>query len=183
MIKAISNQTNQNTMHTTHVQAPTPARRTTIFSRTRSLLRFALAASFMLCFTTVANAQWTDSNTGVTSPPVSGSTTGGEGYDKGCDGNTGTKHGGQPGNLPHYLVVQASQEVLLTGYTITTANDNASYTGRSPYTWKIQGSNTNNGSDWVDIASVTNDNVIQNVNYTEYTFSCSTSKYYTNTTD
>ena len=47
MIKAISNLTNHNTMHTTHVQAPTPAHRTTIFSRTRSLLRRTLVLALL----------------------------------------------------------------------------------------------------------------------------------------
>lgn len=42
MIKAISNLTNQNTMHTTDIQAPTPAGRPTIFSRTHSLMRRTL---------------------------------------------------------------------------------------------------------------------------------------------
>ena len=49
MIKAISNLTNHTTMHTTHVQAPTPAGSTTIFSRTRSLrTTLRLAASLVL---------------------------------------------------------------------------------------------------------------------------------------
>ena len=48
MIKAISNLTNQNTMHTTDIQAPTPAGRPTIFSRTRSLLRRVAAIAVLL---------------------------------------------------------------------------------------------------------------------------------------
>ena len=59
MIKAISNQTNQNTMHTTHVQAPTPAGRPTIFSRTRSLLRHTLVLGLM-AFTAMQSAWATD---------------------------------------------------------------------------------------------------------------------------
>ena len=57
MIKAISNLTNQNTMHTTHVQAPTPAGRTTIFSRTRSLLRRTLVLAILAFGLVNANAQ------------------------------------------------------------------------------------------------------------------------------
>ena len=47
MIKAISNLTNQNTMHTTDIQAPTPAGRPTIFSRTRSLLHRTLVLALL----------------------------------------------------------------------------------------------------------------------------------------
>ena len=58
MIKAISNLTNHTTMHTTHVQAPTPAGRTPIFSRTHSLLRrFAATAIFLLGIAIPAIAQ------------------------------------------------------------------------------------------------------------------------------
>ena len=177
MIRTISNSTNQTAMHTSDIQAAAPARRPNIFSRTRSLLRIALAAMLMLCFTAEANAQWTDTNTGVTFTPTGGSTTGNEGYAKGCDGDTGTKHGGNRTALPHYLVLQASAPVRLTGYTITTANDNSSNAGRNPRSWQIQGSN--DGSDWTTIVSVINDNVLQDVNYQEYTFSCGCAHYYT----
>ena len=47
MIKAISNLTNQNTMHTTDIQAPTPAGRPTIFSST-SRLGFSLRLATLL---------------------------------------------------------------------------------------------------------------------------------------
>ena len=180
MIKAISNLTNHNTMHTTHVQAPTPAHRPTIYSRTRSLLRITLTAMLMLCFTANANAQWTDPSTGVIFTPQSGTGgTGDEGWAKGCDGSITTKHGGTKTNnsTTWELVVQASQAIKLTGYTITTANDNSSETGRSPYTWKVQGSNSN--GNWTDIDSRTNVTTIKNVNYIEYEFQCSTDNYYT----
>ena len=178
MIRTISNPTNQTAMHTSDIQAATPARRTNIFSPTRSLLHIALTALLMLCYATIANAQWTDSNTGVTFTPTSG-TDGysGENWNLGCDGSTSTKHGGASNASPWYMVLQASEEVKLTGYTITTANDNSSNPGRSPYSWQVQGSN--DGSNWTTIVTVTNDNTIQNVNYTEYEFSCTTNNYYT----
>ena len=47
MIRTISNLSNHTTMHKTHVQAPTPAGRTTIFSRTRSLLRRTLVLALL----------------------------------------------------------------------------------------------------------------------------------------
>ena len=51
MIRTISNLTNHTTMQTTNVQAPTPAGRTTIFSRTRSLrTTLRLAAVLVLLF-------------------------------------------------------------------------------------------------------------------------------------
>ena len=146
----------------------------------RRLGRCVMLVAAMLLGGMTAQAQWTDPSTGVTFTPIDGSNgTGDEGWAKGCDGIITTKHGGQPNALPHNLVVRASQAVKLTGYTITTANDNSSYTGRSPYTWKVQGSNTNNGSDWVDIATETQNSTLKNVNYIEYEFSCTTNNYYT----
>ena len=63
----------------------------------------------------------------------------------------------------------------MTGYKITTANDNASYSGRNPKTWTFYGStaDSNPGKDdasWEVIASVANDTKLQDVNYTTYTY-------------
>lgn len=124
-----------------------------------------------------AKAQWTDSATGVTYTPISGTNgNSGEGWAQGCDGLTTTKHGGN-GSGPWYLVLQASEPVQLVGYSITTANDNATYTGRNPHSWKVEGSN--DGTTWTTIDEVTNDATLEDVNYTEFDFDCSTTELYT----
>ncbi|MBR0543194.1 MAG: hypothetical protein IIW98_01905 [Bacteroidaceae bacterium] len=100
----------------------------------------------------------------------------GENYDKLFDGSTSTKwclNGGE-GN-PIYVIFHATHPIYVTGYKITTANDNASYSGRNPKTWTLYGStaDSNPGKDdasWEVIASVANDTKLQDVNFTTYTY-------------
>jgi hypothetical protein len=100
----------------------------------------------------------------------------GENYDKLFDGSTSTKwclNGGE-GN-PIYVIFHATHPIYVTGYKITTANDNASYSGRNPKTWTFYGStaDSNPGKDdasWEVIASVANDTKLQDVNFTTYTY-------------
>ena len=103
----------------------------------------------------------------------------GENYDKIVDGSTSTKwclNGGE-GN-PVYAIFHASHPIYVTGYKISTANDNAQYTGRNPKSWTLYGSTTDSYPDkddasWEVIASVTNDAKLQDVNYTTYTYTLS----------
>ena len=103
----------------------------------------------------------------------------GENYDKLVDGNTSTKwclNGGE-GNAV-YAIFHASHPIFVTGYKITTANDNASFTGRNPKAWTLYGStaDSNPGLDdgsWEVIASVTNDTKLRDVNFTTYTYTLS----------
>ena len=155
-----------------------------IYSEWKGLTARVFILALLLCSTGTALAQWTDPNTGVTFTPISGTDgfNANEGWASGCDGNVATKYcaneGNRTGNPLHWeLVVQASQAVKLTGYTITTGNDDATQQNRRPYNWQIQGSNDN--TNWTTIATVTNDNVIQPVNQTEYSFTCTTGNAYT----
>ena len=110
----------------------------------------------------------------------------GEDYDKIVDGNTATKwclNGGEGNSV--YNIFHASLPIYVTGYSITTANDNAQYTGRNPKAWELYGStaDSNPGKDdasWELIASVSNDTKLQDVNYTTYTYTlpAETSKAY-----
>ena len=110
----------------------------------------------------------------------------GEDYDKIVDGNTSTKwclNGGE-GNAV-YNIFHSSLPIYVTGYKITTANDNASYTGRNPKSWQFYGStaDSNPGVDdasWELIASVSNDTKLRDVNFTTYTYTlpAETSKAY-----
>ena len=63
----------------------------------------------------------------------------------------------------------------MTGYRITTANDNANYAGRNPKSWTLYGStaDSNPGVDdasWEVIASVSNDTKLKDVNFTTFTY-------------
>lgn len=70
--------------------------------------------------------------------------------------------------------MDAGTAVELSGYRITTANDNEQYGGRSPLTWSLLGSNTKSESPtdgtWTLIDRRENDYTIQDVNYTPFTF-------------
>ena len=100
----------------------------------------------------------------------------GEDYDKIVDGNTSSKwclNGGE-GNAV-YNIFHSSLPIFVTGYTITTANDNATYPGRNPKSWQLYGStaDSNPGKDdasWELIASVTNDTKLQDQNFKTYTY-------------
>ena len=71
-----------------------------------------------------------------------------------------------------WVVFKASQKCRLKGYTITTANDNVSLTGRNPKDWIIYGSNDK--SEWTKLDSVSNDTVLQDQNLTPYEYTLAT---------
>ena len=80
-----------------------------------------------------------------------------------------------------WVVFKANVACRLKGYTITTANDNASNTGRNPKDWKIYGSN--DGGNWTELVSVYNDSKLQDENCTSYEYTLATAittqyKYY-----
>ena len=62
MIRTISNLSNHTTMHKTHVQAPTPADRTTIFSRTSRLGNSLRLAAMLLVMMTGTQSAWGQTN-------------------------------------------------------------------------------------------------------------------------
>lgn len=130
-------------------------------------LLFALVA--FMALGTDAFAQYQDPDYGVEYYVIEGTKMGeNEGAEAACDGDVNTKLGTTA--YPNYIVIEASESVSLIGYSITTANDNASYPGRNPKNWKVQGSN--DLKTWVTIDEVVNDNTMQNENYTEYQFTC-----------
>ncbi|MBR5427418.1 MAG: discoidin domain-containing protein [Clostridia bacterium] len=87
------------------------------------------------------------------------------------DGNTGTKWCPNNSGDRIYVTCDMGRRVTIDGYTITTANDNASNPGRNPKSWDILGSNDN--ANWDLVERVVNDTKLQNVNYTPYNFSIS----------
>lgn len=79
-----------------------------------------------------------------------------------------------------YLIIKAKRPVKLSSYTFITGNDNAQYKGRSPKTWILSGCNDYNLNDgtWEEITSVTDDSVIQDLNFTAYTFEANAEQSY-----
>ena len=72
-----------------------------------------------------------------------------------------------------YIIFETSSAVNVSGYSITTGNDNAENKGRNPKNWKLYGCNNYTGSGtgtWEEIHSVTNDTVLKDVNNTTYNF-------------
>ena len=71
-----------------------------------------------------------------------------------------------------YIVFKTPNAVNVSGYSITTGNDNANYKGRNPKSWVLYGCNDYSGSTgtWKKIHSVTNDTVLEDKNYTKYSY-------------
>ena len=88
------------------------------------------------------------------------------------DGKTGTKWCVTSFSSA-YIIFETSSAVNVSGYSITTGNDNAENKGRNPKNWKLYGCNDYTGSGtgtWEKIHSVTNDTVLKDENKTTYNF-------------
>ena len=90
------------------------------------------------------------------------------------DGDTSTKwcYDAPSTSSSAWVVFKANEACRLKGYTITTANDNASYRNRNPKDWKIYGSNDK--SNWTELVSVSNDSKLQDENSTSYEYTLAT---------
>ena len=77
-----------------------------------------------------------------------------------------------------YVIFKASKAGVPVGYTITTGEDNASFNGRNPLSWKLYGNNTGEDSNWTLIQEVSNDEKLEDKNYASYDFKCEGSTYY-----
>lgn len=124
---------------------------------------------------------------GVTFSAVDGYDAGGdkanEGYAKALDGkktqNDFSKWCAEIANEP-YIVVKASETIIVNGYTFTVGNDNADATkgaGRNPRDWTLEGSNDFNESTkagtWTNIVTVNKDTTMEDINYADYSFTVS----------
>ena len=87
------------------------------------------------------------------------------------DGDTSTKWCCKMPFTRVWVEFKANVACRLKSYTITTANDNASNTGRNPKDWKIYGRNDVGG--WTELVSVSNDTKLQDENYTSYEYTLS----------
>ena len=77
-----------------------------------------------------------------------------------------------------YVIFEASKAGVPVGYTITTGNDNETWGGRNPLSWKLYGNNTGSDDAWELIDEVKKDKVLQDKNYTSYNFDCKCSTSY-----
>ena len=88
------------------------------------------------------------------------------------DGDTSTKWCCKMPFDRVWVEFKANVACRLKSYTITTANDNASNTGRNPKDWKIYGRNDVGG--WTELVSVSNDSKLQDENCTPYEYTLAT---------
>ncbi|WP_308397716.1 BspA family leucine-rich repeat surface protein [Prevotella sp.] len=77
-----------------------------------------------------------------------------------------------------YVIFEASKAGIPVGYTITTGNDNSTYKGRNPRSWKLYGNNEGKNGAWTLIQEVSNDTKLQDVNCASYDFTCEGSTPY-----
>lgn len=93
---------------------------------------------------------------------------GGEGYANLVDNNRNNKWCvGQSSNI--YIEFQSESSFVPTGYILTTGTDNEKCIGRNPKNWVIK-AKLEEGDDWATIVTVTNDNVLQDINTKDYEF-------------
>ncbi|MDD6274392.1 MAG: InlB B-repeat-containing protein [Clostridiaceae bacterium] len=74
-----------------------------------------------------------------------------------------------------YIIFKASASMQVTGYSITTGNDNVANTGRNPKTWTLYGSTattdpSKDADSWEVIDSVKNDTVLQDNDLKTYNY-------------
>ena len=77
-----------------------------------------------------------------------------------------------------YVIFEASKAGVPVGYTITTGNDNETWGGRNPLSWKLYGNNTDSNDAWELIDEVSEDKVLKDKNYASYEFTCKCSTSY-----
>ena len=135
---------------------------------------------FMLLLLPTRMVAQTDYDTSVTFSALAGSP---EGYDNQkypnlVDGNNTKWCCAFDSNKGAYVIFEASKAGVPMGYTITTGDDNASWGGRNPLSWKLYGNNEGKDGAWVLIDAVENDATLKDENYTSYDFPCEGSTSY-----
>ena len=151
-------------------------------SRRRSTLWLMLFTLLLLPTSMVAQTNY---DTSVTFTALAGSPEGfdNEKYTNLFDGlkdpSNSTKWCGKfVSNGGTYVIFEASKAGIPVGYTITTGNDNSTYKGRNPRSWKLYGNNEGKNGAWTLIQEVSNDTKLQDVNCASYDFTCEGSTPY-----
>lgn len=95
----------------------------------------------------------------------------GEGCDKLFDGDTSGHNKWGTEDQNKYVEFQTSAAVQVNGYTLVTGDDNADYwgQGRNPKSWVLKAKLASTDS-WTTVATVNNDETMQDVNYTPFDF-------------
>ena len=148
--------------------------------------RFALfpLMLLMLLFVPTRMVAQTDYDTSVTFSALAGSPEGmseAENFKKLFDGK---KTEGTSSKWCCYfhvsanVIFKASKAGVPVGYTITTGNDNETWGGRNPKSWKLYGNNTGSDDAWELIDEVSEDKVLKDKNYASYEFTCKCSTSY-----
>ena len=144
--------------------------------------RFALfpLMLLMLLFVPTRMVAQTDYDTSVTFSALAGNP---EGYDNQkypnlVDGNNTKWCCAFDSNKGAYVIFEASKAGVPKGYTITTGDDNETWGGRNPKSWKLYGNNTGSNDAWELIDEVSDDKVLKDKNYTSYDFTCKCSTSY-----
>ena len=143
----------------------------------QNLLR--LAMTLLMAVMTCASAWASDAIvTGFTATSGTAGTSENENYAKLVDGDRTTKwcitqFSGC------YIEFEANEAFVPSAYIMTTGNDNADSKrhGRNPKNWVLK-AKTKKHDPWVTIANVTGDNVLQDVNTTDFEFSIANSGIY-----
>lgn len=80
------------------------------------------------------------------------------------------------------VILKASAYTIPVGYTLTTGNDNKDWPGRNPKDWVLYGCNdydeNKKTGTWTVLDTVTNDTVMQDLNYKSYSFAIDNTKAY-----
>lgn len=130
--------------------------------------KLLFSLSLLLMSSALLNAQ-------VTFTPVSGSQwSSGQGYTKLFD-DTYLKWGSTLNGGGAWFIFKASESVILSGYTMITGDDNASWNGRNPRKWSIYGINSvsdpaKDDGGWQLIVSQEDDPEMEDKNYKAYHF-------------
>lgn len=96
----------------------------------------------------------------------------GEGPEKLVDGDITTKWCLEHKEMS-WVIFKTPDAIKVTGYAITTGNDNAEYHGRNPKSWTLYGSTEaldSSNSQWEAIVNVGSDTTLQDKNSTTYYF-------------
>lgn len=89
-----------------------------------------------------------------------------ESWNKMLDNDATSKYCGTTANA--WVMIQATEPVVVKQYSIVTGNDNYQYRGRNPRGWTLEGSNDK--ENWTIIDKVERYQLIEDINNEEFTF-------------
>ena len=128
------------------------------------------------CLMACASAQVeaTTTYSGYTAISGTAGTSTSEGYAKLVDGSTSSKWCITSFDSAN-IIFKSDEAIEVGGYNITTGNDNSSNTGRNPKSWMLYATKSYDeanadSTEWTLLHEVTDDDVLQDENYTSYQY-------------